>query len=205
MMSLETYAAFVAASILLIVIPGPNVALIAANSLRHGKRSGLMTVFGTSLAMVPQLVLTIMGMSTLLGLLAEWFEWIRWLGVAYLVLLAVQTWRAPAVDLSSVSASEAAHWKAFWQGFIVSAANPKVLLFYAVFFPQFVTPGVTLTQQLSLMAVTFLGIAHIFNTLWAIFSARLRPWLQARPKMQKRMTMGCLLGAGLGLAASRAP
>jgi threonine/homoserine/homoserine lactone efflux protein len=78
------------------LIPGPNVALIVANSVAHGSRFGLVTVLGMSSAMVVQLGLTILGLVTALDSLATWFGWVRWLGVLYLIFLGERQWRAPA-------------------------------------------------------------------------------------------------------------
>src|SRR6185503_4738205 len=103
-MSIELYLAFIAAVVILMAIPGPNVALIVANSVAHGTRFGLLTVLGTSTAMVLQLALTIAGMSALLGNLAWWFEWLRWIGVAYLIYLGLRLWLAKPTDLSNTSA-----------------------------------------------------------------------------------------------------
>ena len=94
-MPLDLYLAFVLACVVLIVIPGPNVALIVANSVAHGARFGLLTVAGTSSAVVVHLTLTVLGASAVLALLAASFDWLRWLGVAYLVWLGIAAWRAP--------------------------------------------------------------------------------------------------------------
>src|SRR3954447_2971348 len=94
--------AFVLAVAVLMLIPGPNVALIVANSLAYGARWGLLTVLATSTASMLQLGLVALGMASLLGELGGWFEWIRWAGVAYLVLLGIQQWRAAPVDLTGV-------------------------------------------------------------------------------------------------------
>ena len=103
-MSADLYLTFVAACVLLIVIPGPNVALIVANSMAHGPRYGLMTVAGTASAMVLQLALVVLGASALLGLLASLFDSLRWLGVVYLLWLGVRTWRSASSDLSGIAA-----------------------------------------------------------------------------------------------------
>src|SRR5215467_3038978 len=100
MMPLELYLAFVAATAILMVIPGPNVALIVANSVAHGTRFGLLTVAATSSAVVVHLSLTVIGATAVLAFLAASFDWLRWLGVAYLVWLGGAAWRAPTVDLS---------------------------------------------------------------------------------------------------------
>jgi len=80
--------------------PGPNVSLIVANSIAYGTRFGLLTVAGTSAAIVLQLGLTTLGLTALLGAMATWFEWLRWIGVAYLVVLGVRQWRAAPLDLT---------------------------------------------------------------------------------------------------------
>ena len=100
MIDLHLYAAFVAAVTILMLIPGPNVALIVANSVAHGARYGLLTVAGTSSAMVLQLAVTALGMTELLDTLGGWFEWVRWIGVAYLLYLGISYWRAAPVDLT---------------------------------------------------------------------------------------------------------
>ncbi len=92
-MSVELFLAFVAASVALALMPGPNVAVIVSNAVTYGPRYGLLTVAGTSSAMIPQLAVTTLGLSAVLSFMAEWFEVLRWIGVAYLVYLGVQAWR----------------------------------------------------------------------------------------------------------------
>ena len=95
MIALDVLLAFVAATAILIAIPGPNVALIVANSAAHGTRYGLLTVAGIASGVVVQLALTVVGASAALDFLAAGFEVLRWLGVVYLVWLGVAAWRAP--------------------------------------------------------------------------------------------------------------
>jgi threonine/homoserine/homoserine lactone efflux protein len=199
----ELYLGFVAASALLMLIPGPNVALIAANSIGLGARYGLLTIAGTSAAMVVQLGLTVLGMATLLALLADGFAWLRWLGVAYLVYLGVRRWRAAADDLARVQAQTPSVHAVFWRGFAVSATNPKTLLFYAAFFPQFVEPGAGMAARLIALAVTFLMLAVVIDSGWALAAGRLRPLLAGRHRLRNRLSGGLLVGAGLGLALAR--
>ncbi|MEJ1157672.1 LysE family translocator [Prosthecomicrobium sp. N25] len=203
-MTLETAALFVAASALLILVPGPNVALIVANSLAHGARYGLLTVAGTSAAMLPQLAMTVAGMSAFVAALADWFEVLRWLGVAYLVFLGVRAWRAPAVDLTGVPAeprSAAAIWA---RGFAVSLTNPKTLLFYGAFLPQFVDAAAPdVTAQLAILAALFLATAVLLDSCWALAAARARPFLAGRGRLRNRITGALLVGAGAGLALAR--
>src|SRR5688572_22908597 len=202
-MPLELYLAFVAAVTILILIPGPNVAVIMANSIAHGARYGFLTVLGTSSAMVIQLALTVLGMTTLLTLMADWFEVLRWLGVAYLVFIGVQAWRAPAVDLTKAG-PQPKSWRAIYlRGFLVSMTNPKTLLFYGAFLPQFVSPDADWTTQLMLLSATFLAIAVLLDCGWASLAARFRTVLAMNGKLRNRLTGGLMLGAGLGLALAR--
>jgi len=203
-MPLDLYLAFIAACVVLIAIPGPNVALIVANSVAHGARYGLMTVAGTASAMVLQLALVVLGASALLGMLANLFDWLRWLGVAYLVWLGVRTWRAAATDLAGTQAEPRSMASIFSRGFAVSLTNPKTLLFYAAFLPQFVGIGDgEATYQLLLLAGTFLVVAVLLDGAWALLAGRLRSLLQARARLRNRITGSLLIGAGVGLAFAR--
>lgn len=204
-MPLDLYLAFVLACVILIVIPGPNVALIVANSVAHGARYGLITVAGTSSAVLVHLALTVLGTSAVLAFLASSFDWLRWMGVAYLLWLGVSAWRAPAADLSRVGPQARSARLIFWRGFLVGLTNPKTLLFYGAFFPQFITPGAEAPDQLLLLAATFLVVATVLDGVWALLASRLRTLLVAHGRLRNRLTGGLLMGAGLGLALARRP
>ncbi len=194
------YAAFVLATAVLMLIPGPNVALIVANSVAYGTRYGLLTLAGTASAMVPQLLLTALGMTALLGGLGAWMGWLRWAGVAYLLLLGIRQWRAAPFDLTRVAPQPRSSRNIYLRGLLVSLTNPKTLFFYGAFFPQFVSPGRAAGPQLVLLCVTFLAVALVLDSLWAVLAGRLRPLLAARGRLRNRIAGGALVGAGLGLA-----
>ena len=200
---MDLYLAFVLATVVLILIPGPNVALIVANSVAYGSRYGLLTVAGTGSAIAIQLALTVLGMAALLGALAEWFEWLRWAGVAYLVYLGVRVWCAPATDLGGIAPQPKSVRALFWRGFLVSATNPKTLLFYGAFFPQFVDPGHDLASQLLMLSASFLVISTLGDVCWALLVGSARGLLAGRARLRNRLTGGLLIGASLGLALAR--
>ena len=202
-MPLDLYLGFVAACAVLILIPGPNVALIVANSAAHGTRFGLLTVAGTSSAVVVQLTLTVLGATAVLSFLAASFDWLRWLGVAYLVWLGIAAWRAPAIDLMRTAPQPRSARVIYVRGFLVGLTNPKTLLFYGAFLPQFITPGPTAADQLLLLAVTFVVVATVLDGLWAILAGRLRALLAVHARLRNRLTGGLLIGAGVGLALAR--
>ena len=202
-MPIHLYLAFVGATAVLMAIPGPNVAIIVGGSLAQGPRAGLATVAGTSAAMVVQLALVALGLASALGALGAWFGEIRWVGVAYLVWLAVRAWRAPSEDLTKAPARSGSPWRLVRRGFLVSLTNPKTLFFYGAFFPQFLSPAAPLGPQLALLAATFLALAVTMDSGWALFAGRLRPLLGGPGRRRPRQTGGIYLAAGLGLAAAR--
>ena len=203
-MSWELYTAFTLATVLLILIPGPNVLLIVATSLSDGTRPALVTVAGTQTAQFLQLCVTAAGMTSLLLLLSDWFEVLRWLGVAYLVYLGIQQWRAGLIDPKAVD-DQTSGRRHFWRGFLVAVTNPKTLFFYAAFFPQFVDPTAPLTAQLVLLCTTYLVIATLLDGGYALLAGRLRGRLMSRrgQRIRNRVTGSLLIGAGLGLALAR--
>jgi threonine/homoserine/homoserine lactone efflux protein len=205
MIPLPLYSAFIAVSLVLLIMPGPNVALIVSNSLAHGRKFGLITVAGASSAMIVQLGLTVLGMSALLAGMAAWFSWLRWIGVAYLLYLGVRAWLARAQDFSKVPPDARATAAIYVRGFLVSLTNPKTLLFFGAFLPQFVSVAQPLIPQLLLLAATFLVFAVLLDSCWAVLAARLRFLLGAHGRLRNRITGGCYIGAGLGLALARKP
>src|SRR5215471_4644378 len=138
-MDLSLYLAFVLATSILILIPGPNVSLIVANSVAYGTRYGLLTVGGTSTAVLVQVIITALGMTAVLGTLAYWFEWIRWIGVGYLVWIGIQQWRSEPIDLTRTKPQPKSSRVIYLRGLLVSLSNPKTLLFFGAFFPQFIS------------------------------------------------------------------
>jgi threonine/homoserine/homoserine lactone efflux protein len=203
MIDLHLYAAFVAAVTVLMLIPGPNVALIVANSVAHGTRYGLLTVLGTSSAMVLQLAIAALGMTELLATLGSWFEWVRWIGVAYLVWLGVSYWRAAPVDLTKTAPEKKAPRAMIGRALLVSLSNPKTLLFYGTFFPQFLSGGPDLGLEIAVLSATFLALAVLVDGSWALLAVRARRFLATRGRLRNRLSGGLLLGAGVGLALAR--
>lgn len=204
MIDLHLLAAFVLAVTVLMMIPGPNVALIVANSIAYGVRYGLLTVAGTSSAMVVQLGVAVLGMTELLGQLGAWFEALRWVGVAYLVYLGVAQWRAPAVDLSRTAPEPRSARAIYLRAFLVSLTNPKTLLFYGAFLPQFVLLGQDrLGVQLALLCATFLALAVTIDSLWALLASQARRFMASCGRLRNRLSGGLLIAAGIGLALAR--
>ena len=209
-MPLALFGAFVAATAALMLIPGPNVALIVANSLRFGVRGGLITVLGTSAAMVVQLGVAALGVTALIGTLGQAFDVLRWIGVAYLVVLGLIAWRAPAEDLARTQAVSPG--RTFGRGFLVSLTNPKTLAFYAAFLPQFLDPAAPLGRQMAILGASFVATALIVDGGWAVLAGRARGLLarfgHARNRLTARAGRGggrAGAGAAIGAGGSAAP
>jgi homoserine/homoserine lactone efflux protein len=199
-MHVSLYLGFVLASTILILIPGPNVSLIAANSIAYGTRYGLLTVAGTSSAIMVQLAFAMLGLTATLDILAGWFEWLRWIGVVYLVYLGIRQWAAAPLDLTRTRPQPRSIRAIAVRGFLISLTNPKTLLFYGAFFPQFLAPDAPIVPQVVLLSVTFLGIAATLDTGWALLAGRVRGVLAIRGRLRNRLSGGFLVGAGIGLA-----
>ncbi|MDI1284834.1 MAG: LysE family translocator, partial [Reyranella sp.] len=147
----------------------------------------------------------VLGATAVLNFLAASFDWLRWLGVAYLIWLGIAAWRAPIFDLTRTAPQPRSAREIYTRGFLVGLTNPKTLLFYGAFLPQFITPGPTAADQLLLLAVTFLIVAVVLDGLWAILTGRLRALLAVHAQLRNRLTGGLLIGAGVGLALARRP
>ncbi len=198
------FLAFVGAVAVLMLIPGPNVALIVANSVAHGPRAGLTTVAGTASAMVLQLATAALGLNQMLGVLGHWFEVLRWGGVLYLVGLGLRQWVATPVDLTATRPQPGSPQTLFARAFLVSLTNPKTLIFYGAFLPQFIARAHPAGPQLALLCPTFLAIAIALDSGWALAAGRLRGLLAKRGRLRNRLAGGALIGAGAALAAARA-
>jgi threonine/homoserine/homoserine lactone efflux protein len=204
-MDLDLYLAFVLATAVLILIPGPSVSLIVATSIAHGARRALLTVAGNSSAIVIQLSVTALGMTSLLLMLSEWFEVLRWVGVIYLIYLGIRHWRAARPGAEAGTTESVAGQRLYWRGFVVSATNPKTLFFYAAFFPQFIDPQRPPELQLAVLCSTFLAIELLLDGAYAVLAGRVRGLLagRRRARLRGRLTGSLMIGAGVGLALAR--
>jgi threonine/homoserine/homoserine lactone efflux protein len=196
MNSLLTLAA---ATAVLVLIPGPNVALIVANSLKFGFRAGVYTALGTTAGVGLQLILVVLGLAAAISIAADALAWIRWAGVVYLIYLGLRTWREPADDLGKINAAPAK----FWHGLLIAALNPKTLIFNAAFIPQFVGTADASLVRLCLVAAVFLIVLLVGDVLWAAFANSARDVLGRYTNLRNRLTGLFLTAAGIGLALAR--
>jgi threonine/homoserine/homoserine lactone efflux protein len=202
-MSLDLYAAYVVACILIVIIPGPTVTLIIANGLRHGRRAGLLNVAGTQLGLALMITIVGLGLSTVVETMGHWFDWIRLAGAVYLVWLGWRLFRGG----SAVGATEVPRRPRggfFVQGFLVAISNPKTLVFFGAFFPQFIDPAGNYALQIVIMGLTAMACAAISDTTYAVASAKAgRAFTAKRVRVLSKISGSVLIGGGLWLALAR--
>ena len=173
-MNLETWLVYLLAAIGLSLSPGPNGLLALTHGALHGPRKTLFTILGGSVGFIAVVALSMFGIGALLQTSLLWLTVMKWVGGAYLVWLGVQVWRSPPIGLSVPTAAEPrAGWSLFRQGLLSAVTNPKGLLFFAAFLPQFIDPARSLFVQFVVMAGTFalieigteLFIAHMAHRI----------------------------------------
>ena len=203
-MSLEMWWLFLLASLGLSLSPGPNGLLALTHGALHGQKKTLFTILGGASGFLILIACSFVGIAALLQASASWLLILKWLGGAYLVFLGIKVWRSPAIDLMADSDQQAhvvpsAHL--FRQGAMAALSNPKVLLFFAAFLPQFIDPTRSLWLQFAVMAFTFVMIEIVVEYLIAGMAGRIRPWLARVGKQFNRCCGGLfvLIGAALPL------
>ena len=181
-MSLQLWLAFVAASALLLIIPGPTILTVISYSLSHGGRANAALVAGVALGDSTALVLSLVGLGALLATSAALFTAVKWAGGLYLIYLGVRMLRGGAIALPSPGEAAArleTHGRVFFNTWLVTALNPKGIIFFIAFLPQFLRPGPDVASQLWVLAVTFVVLATINAALYAAFAASARRFLAA--------------------------
>ncbi|WP_137391420.1 LysE family translocator [Rhodoligotrophos defluvii] len=202
-MSLEAYAALVVATIVVIIIPGPTVTVILANSLRYGSRAGLLNVLGTQIGLALMLAVLVVGLASVIEVVGHWFEWIRLVGAAYLVWIGFKTIRAAGRETSGELPPTPRGGFVF-QGLVVILSNPKALLFFGAFFPQFIDPSGDYVWQLLLAGATFMVLATVSDGMYALLAGRLREMLsRQRIALVNRLSGLCMVCGGVWLALAR--
>jgi threonine/homoserine/homoserine lactone efflux protein len=203
-MSLQVYLAFVATCIALALLPGPIVTLLIANGLRHGTRAALVNIAGVQLGLAIAIGIVAIGLTTLMATLGYWFDWVRLAGAAYLVWLGIKLIRSPVEGVGS-DAPPPPRGGFFLQGLLVSLSNPKVLVFFGAFIPQFVDMSRDHVSQVTLLGVTFMVIAAVTDALYALLAGRARSFFSARrTRLVSRVSGGFMIGGGIWLALTRA-
>jgi len=202
-LSPDLYAAYLAACLVIVVVPGPTVTLIIANGIRHGTRAGLMNALGTQIGLAIMIGIVGVGLTSLIEAMGHWFDWLRLAGAAYLVWLGWKMIRSSG-DRDGPAALRPPRGGFLMQGVLVALSNPKTLLFFGAFFPQFIDPARDYGQQILIMGLTAMLFAAVSDSAYALASSRAGQALSAkRVRMLTRLSGGFLIGGGVWLALSR--
>ncbi len=202
----ELFAAFCLAVVVLILMPGPVVTLVVANSLKHGTRTGVLSSLGASGGNLVLILAAAAGITTVMALVAEVFFVVRWVGAAYLIWLGVREWRSGETRLTGNEADPPRPVRSvLGQGFLIGVTNPKTILFYLAFFPQFVDPALPAAPQLAAMVAAFMVIATSLDATYALLAGTLRRYLADMrfARLRARITGSLLIATGVGLALAR--
>ena len=200
-MSIEMWLAFVVASLALLSIPGPTVLLVVSYVLGRGRATGWATVPGVVLGDFAAMTASLLGAGALLAASANLFAAVKLAGAFYLVWLGIKLWRSGGTDNRLTRSAPAAPSgrSMFWNSFAVTALNPKSIMFFVAFLPQFVDPGGPVVMQFLILEATFLVLAGASIAVWALAAGQLQRRLR-NPRIQlavNRIGAGFLISAGL--------
>lgn len=205
-MPLELWLAFAIASVVLLSVPGPTVMLVIGYALGGGRSTGWVTVPGVTLGDFTAMTLSLLGAGAVLAASALLFTALKLAGAAYLVWLGIQLWRAdPSIETLADEATTTSRKAMFWNAYLVTALNPKSIVFFIAFLPQFVVQDRPVLPQFVVLEATFLGLAALNVALWAILAGELRARM-ASPSVLRavnRFGGSCLIGAGALAALAR--
>ncbi len=199
-MTYESYFAFCVAAMALAFVPGPTVTVIIANSLRYGTRAGLLNVVGTQVGFVIWLGIAALGLGAAIQLMGTWFDVLRWAGAAYLVWLGIKMFLSKG-DLAVAVDRARPRGSFFLQGFVVIMSNPKMLVLFGAMIPPFLSKDGNLMQQTLLLGFTFMAIAAVGDTLYALMAGKAGAWLsRSRIRAIEIVSGICLTAGGVWMA-----
>lgn len=207
-MPLDLWLLTLATAIGLSLTPGPNGLLALTHGARFGLRPTVATVLGGALGFLILISASLAGMGALLAASEAAFTAAKFLGAAYLVYLGIRLWRAPTPSQAAPfpgadpSAPTIHPARLFADGLLVALSNPKALLFYAAFLPQFMRPEAAYATQLILLGGTFLLVEIVYELLLAGLAVRVAPWLFRHGRTFNRTTGATFIGVGAALAAA---
>lgn len=200
----ELYVSYIAACLAMLVTPGPMVSLIVANSLKHGTRAGILNLLGSQTGQAVMLAILLLGLKPVMVLVGDWFDWIRIIGAVYLVYLGLKMLLAPESRAFGGSTTQPRRGGFFWQGLGVSLANPKLLLFFGAFIPQFIDTARPVEGQVLVLVVTFMALAMLIDGGYAVLAGQAGTWLTGRRRLwMSRISGGILIAGGIWLALLR--
>lgn len=204
MLSLSTLIPYLGACFLLAIVPGPTVTVIIANALARGTWAGLAIVLGTQIGLVTMILVVGSGMQALVAFMGWAFDWIKLAGAAYLIWLGYKMLRSDG-NLGSAKAGRNKSFSSLVvEGFLVIWANPKALIFFGAFLPQFVDISAPTFPQIIVLGFFFMIVAGSSDALYALIAGRARGLLSAaRVRFVSRVSGLILMAGGVWLALQK--
>lgn len=201
MPDLATLALFCAATLALLLVPGPAVLFIVTRSVAQGRSAGLVSVLGVHTGSVVHVIAAALGISALVATSATAFTVIKYGGVVYLVWLGVRKLmsRAPAEEVTEVEVHS--RRRMFWEGFVVNVLNPKTAIFFLAFLPQFTDPAAgPIAPQILVLGLLWMALGMTTDGTYALLSSALAGRVRRSTRARRRLDIGSGL-VYLGLAA----
>ena len=203
-MDVETWLIYLIAISGLSLSPGPNGLLALTHGALYGYRRALFTIIGGVFGFVILFALAMFGIGAILEASVDLLSLMRWIGGLYLIWLGIQLWRSPPIALDEASVTRSvSSLTLFRQGLLSALSNPKVILFFAAFLPQFIDSGRHLRTQFVIMAGTFAIVEFLVEYVLARTSHQLRPWLERNGQIFNRSCGGLFVVIGASLPLTR--
>jgi len=205
-MSLHVWWLYVTAVFLISATPGPNMLHVMTQSIHHGPRRSIATMAGLMSAILLCLIASALGLGALLKTSPRLFDGLRYAGVAYLLWLGIKAWRAPIGEADEVGATRARSLRALYgTGLLTGLSNPKLIIFAAALFPQFIDTDRPFAVQLAILVVSFVAIEFGWQCVYALGGVKLARWLAPanRQRLFNRGTGLMFIGFGGALLGAR--
>jgi threonine/homoserine/homoserine lactone efflux protein len=198
-MTLDHWLAFALASLILCLIPGPTVLMVVSYAVGQRGKSATAVVTGVALGDLTAMTVSMLGLGAFLATSAAVFTVLKWIGAAYLVYLGVRLWRTPTGEDSAAVPQAPNAWRMLLHAYAVTALNPKSIVFFVAFVPQFLVAAKPFAPQMAVLEATFILIAVANTSAYALLGGLAQRHL-VRPKVRRtvnRTSGSLLIGAGL--------
>ncbi len=203
MIDLGLWISFIGTVLILVWTPGPSVLLVTANSMKYGKKKATGTILGDLSANFLQIILASAGLASIVISSGELFQLIKWFGVGYLIFIGVKKIiTIPKIELKKNSLKDRSFFNLYSEGFLMSAANPKAIVFFAALFPLFITQSLPFIPQVIILGISFLILDGISLLTYTYFATKLKVFLENKEKvhLQNKIVGALLILSGLMLS-----
>lgn len=202
-MTLELWLSFVGTVLIIGITPGPSVLLATANSMSYGSKKTVGTILGDLSANSLQIILSSAGLASIVISSGEVFSFIKWIGVGYLIYMGIsKIMSKPITGNFQQKKKERSFFKLYQEGFLMSASNPKAIVFFAALFPLFINEQYAFVPQVLILGGTYLAIDGICLFIYVKFASKLKQYLEDKEKvhLQNKIVGSLLIFSGVMLS-----